>query len=103
MSVGVGIMEGEHDDRLEFPFRGTFHIKILNWRQDNNHTEGTVSITNDNDSDHKYGGRDATKIATNNTFLPHTSLYYDADNNTEYVNDNDCLLILVIKVDIHNN
>ena len=97
VSVGVDLMEGEHDDRLEFPFRGTFHIKILNWRQDSDHTQGTVSITNDNDSDHKYGGRNATLIPTNNTFLPHTSL---RTTNSEYVNDNDCLLILVDKVDI---
>ena len=109
VSVGVNIMEGEHDDRLKFPFRGTFHIKILNWRQDSNHTEGTVSITDNNDSNHGTGGRVtrghtyAPYSQTNNTFLPHTSLYYDADNNTEYVNDNDCLLILVIKVDVHNN
>ena len=103
VSVGAYMRKGEHDDRLEFPFRGTFHIKILNWRQDNNHTEGIVSISNDNDRDRKCGGRNAPKIASNNTFLPHTSLYYDAANNTEYVNDNDCLLILIIKVDIHNN
>ena len=103
VSVGVNLMKGEHDDRLEFPFRGTFHIKILNWRQDSDHTQDTVSITNDNDSNHKYGGRDPPRILYNNTFLPHTSLYYDAANNTEYVNDNDCLLILVDKVDVHNN
>ena len=100
VSVGVNMMGGEHDDRLEFPFRGTFHIKILNWRQDNNHAQGTVSITNDNDSDHKYGGRDAPLIASNNTFLPNTSLH---TTNSEYVNDNDCLLILLDKVDIYNN
>ena len=100
VSVGAYMREGEHDDRLEFPFRGTFHIKILNWRQDNNHTKGTVSITNDNDSDHKYGGRNAPMIATNNTFLPNTSL---RTTNSEYVNDNDCLLILLDKVDIYNN
>ena len=108
VSVGVSMRKGEHDDRLEFPFRGTFHIKILNWRQDSNHAQGTVSITDNNDSDHGTGGRVTTGryapyIQSNDTFLPHTSLYYDATNNTEYVNDNDCLLILVIKVDIHNN
>ena len=70
--------------------------------------QGTVSITDNNDSDHGTGGRVTTGryapyIQSNDTFLPHTSLYYDATNNTEYVNDNDCLLILVIKVDIHNN
>ena len=100
VSVGVGIMEGEHDDRLEFPFRGTFHIKILNWRQDSNHAQGTVSITNDNDRDHKYGGRNAPNIIYNTTFLPNTSL---RTTNSEYVNDNDCLLILLDKVDIYNN
>ena len=109
VSVGANMMEGEHDDRVEFPFRGTFHIKILNWRQDSNHTQDTVSITDINDSNHSIGGRvargtfSATYSQYNNTFLPHTSLYYDATNNTEYINDNDCLSILVTKVDVHNN
>ena len=109
VSVGVRMMEGEHDDRLEFPFRGTFHIKILNWRQDSDHTQDTISITDINDSNHSKGGRVARghKLAPysqyNNTFLPHTSLYYDAANNTEYVNDNDCLSILVTKVDVRKN
>ena len=90
-------------------FEENFHIKILNWRQDSNHTEGTVSITDNNDSNYSKGGRVtrgghvALYHQHNYTFLPHTSLYYNAANNTEYVNDNDCLLILVIKVDIHNN
>ena len=79
VSVGANMMEGEHDDRLEFPFRGTFHIKILNWRQDSNHTQDTISITDDNDSNHRIGGRvargtfNATNSQYNDTFLPHTS------------------------------
>ena len=51
------------------------------------------------------GGRNpqSALIPYNTTFLPHTSLYYNATTDTQYADDNDCLMIRVIKVDIHSN
>ena len=48
LSIYAYIMKGQHDDRLQWPFTGTIIIELLNWLEDKEHYERTLSIgTND--------------------------------------------------------
>lgn len=103
VSVGICMLKGEHDALLKFPFRGTFYIEIVNWRQNYNHVQGTVSITDENDRDCKAGGQVVTGTHAltakyNYTFLPHLSLYYNATTNTQYLSDSDCLILRIVRI-----
>ena len=53
VSVGVCMMKGEYDDSLTFPFRGAFTVEIINWQEDRHHIRDVISITDDNDDDHR--------------------------------------------------
>ena len=59
LSIGVLIMKGQHDDRLQWPFTGTIIIELLNWLEDKGHYKGTLSFgTNGNRvTKGKYGNR----------------------------------------------
>ena len=48
VSLGVCLMKGEHDQYLQWPFKGDISIQMLNWREDNQHKE-TIIPFNDND------------------------------------------------------
>ena len=105
IGVGIQMMKGEYDEALMFPFRGTFTFEIMNWQKDKNHVQDAVSITDDNDSHCKAGGRvtvgeHAAVAKYISNVLPHTSLPYNSITNAEYLNDNDCIKIRVVKVKI---
>ena len=105
VSVGVGMMRGDHDDSLTFPFRGVFYIQILNWKEDKNHAIDTISFTNENDKGPIAGARVSTREYAlynkyKSTFLPHKLLGYNATINTQYVDDDDCMKLRIIKVDM---
>ena len=106
VSVGVQMMKGEYDDTLTFPFRGVFAVEIINWLQDQHHTRRTIHITDDIDSYHRVGGRVTTTtyapIAQFVNILPHSSLSYDPTTNTQYLDDDDCMRIRIVKVDVHS-
>ena len=49
LSIFAHIMNGLHDDRLQWPFTGTIIIELLNWLEDKGHYKMTISIgMNDN-------------------------------------------------------
>ena len=43
ISVGVCLMKGDNDDRLEWPFRESVDIKLLNWTEERRTTYSTPS------------------------------------------------------------
>ena len=105
VSVGVNMMKGEYDDSLTFPFRGAFTIEIINWQEDRHHIRDVISITDDNDGDHRVGGQvtvgDYAPLPMYNwKMLPHTYLGYNPTTNTQYLDDDDFMRIRV--VDVHN-
>ena len=104
VSVGVGIMRGDHDDSLTFPFRGVFYVMILNWREDRNHVIDVISFTDENDRGPIAGARVTKRDYAlynkyKSTFLPHSLLGYNTAINTQYIDDDDCMKLKVIKVD----
>ena len=80
LTVGVTMMKGEYDDSLTFPFRGVFTVEVINWLQDEQHIQGTISISDDNDSDHRVGGCATTTYAPFALYavtISHSSLPYN--------------------------
>ena len=105
VSVGARMMKGEYDESLTFPFRGVFTVEIINWLQDQHHIQHTIRITDDTDDDHRAGGQVTTyaPIAMSiDKVLPHSSLPYNPTTNTQYLDDDDCMRIRVVRVDVHS-
>ena len=102
LSVGVRLMKGEYDENLKWPLNSEITIQLQNWREDKGHVETII--------DHYNAPiEDRTKLVDRETaqnsmiqgkFIPHSSLPYNADNNTEYLH-NDTLCFRVSKVIIH--
>ncbi len=99
VSVWVYLMRGEYDDQLEFPFKGTIKIELLNQLEDENHH--CESFTHD-------GTRNSSKRVTDRerssngsgvpAFIPHGDLGFNATKNCQYLKD-DCL-VFRISVDV---
>ena len=103
VSIGVGMMKGEYDDSLIFPFRGVFTVEIINWQKDTHHIKCTILYTKNRDDD--IGDRILLEgYAPVHLYipdvLPYTSLPYNPTTNTQYLDDDDCMRIRVLKVEI---
>ena len=104
VSVYVYLMKGENDDVLTWPFKCDITIRLLNWREDKGHEEGIVDFNDGDDIEcHKRvleGDRAADGLGYSK-FIPHSDLYYNITNNTEYIN-NDILCFLISKVIVYS-
>ena len=103
VSVYVYLMKGENDDILTWPFNCDITIQLLNWREDSGHVEDTVSHYN---APIENRTRVTQEDRANNgwgyhQFIPHSDLYYNITNNTEYIN-NDILCFVVSKVIVYS-
>ena len=102
LSVGVGLMRGEKDETLKWPLNSEITIQLLNWREDKGHVEVIIDHYNVPIADRTrvVDGETAQNAIIRGEFIPHSSLPYNADNNTEYL-QNDTLCFRVSKVIIH--
>ena len=102
LSVGVRLMMGENDEILEWPLNSEISIQLLNWREDKEHVETIIDHFNTLTQyrTRVMDGQTAPGGLTQGQFIPHSSLTYNADNNTEYL-CNDTLCFRVSKVIIH--
>ena len=106
VSVYVRLMKGEYDNDLEWPFEGDVAIELLNWRADKNHLLTTVGLNRH--SDHNGGcnsriteGEYAPSRLGTHCFISHSSLPYNPDTNTEYLQDG-CFRLRVVDVAIYS-
>ena len=100
------LRKGEYDNDLGWPFEGDFAIELLNWRADKNHLLATVDFSRRSDPNGSYTSRVYKKEYTPNGlgtshFIIHSSLLYDTDTNTEYLQD-DCLRLRVVDVAVYS-
>ena len=95
VGVYLNLMPGPNDDTLQFPMRGDFTITLLNQIEDRNHDEGVFTACEDSDDvfSSKYKV-DSTGWGTPK-FIPHPSLSFNRDNNTQYLKD--CTLYFRVK------
>ena len=107
ISIFASLMRGDYDNNLQWPFEGDIVIELLNWRENNNHYRGnTIELNKYNNPDGsgisrvtqgKYAPSKRGKIF----FISHSSLLYNPDTNTEYLQD-DCLRLRVVDVTIYS-
>ena len=82
------LLEGDHDEKLEWPAKFNLTIELLNWRENKEHRKGTIT-----------GPINKTYyevIEGSGLSIPYSSLRYNPLNNTEYLQD-DCLRLRVLK------
>ena len=107
ISIGANLMKGDYDNNLQWPFEGDVVIELLNWREDNDHYRGnTISVNRNYDLDGSITGRVtereyAPKAWGRPCFISYSSLLYNPDTNTEYLQD-DCLRLRVVDVAIYS-
>ena len=103
VSIFTCIMQGQFDDYLQWPFRGTITIQLLNQTEDKNHVELIVDYSEVVDP--IYNERVTGSISTRSNgqgfpkFIPHGSLGYNAAQNTQYLR-NDTLRFQILKITI---
>ena len=102
VGVSVRLMKGENDKSLKWPFNSEITLHLLNWREEKEHVEKTI---NHYMGEIKYRSRVTQgDIATIGLgiphFISHSDLEYNANYNTEYIN-NDKLCFVISKIIIH--
>ena len=107
ISISVFLMRGDYDNILQWPFEGDIVVELLNWKEDNHHQRGnTIDFSKCSDPDGSRTSR-VTKeeyapvSRSNNRFVSHSSLVFDPDTNTEYLQD-DCLRLRVVDVAVYS-
>ena len=101
ISIFLYLMRGDYDNSLRWPFEGDIAVELLNWREDNHHCRGdTITLNRHNDPDGSITGRVINKeyapaVRGIICFISHSSLLYNPDTNTEYLQD-DCLRVRVV-------
>ena len=107
ISIYAYLMKGDYDNNLQWPFEGDVVIELLNWREDNHHYRGdTISFKKPNDSEgsitsHVVDDELLTTKFQGLDFISHSSLLYNPDTNTEYL-QNDCLRLRVVDVAVYS-
>ena len=108
ISIYASLMKGDYDNNLQWPFEGDIVIELLNWRENNNHYNcgDTIDLNKHNDSDGSTTsrvteGEYARKVWGILRFISHSSLLYNPDTNTEYLQD-DCLRLRVVDVTVYS-
>ena len=107
ISISASLMKGDYDNNLQWPFGGDIVVELLNWRENNNHYCGdTICLDKNYDSD----GRSTSRVTegeyalarlVKSFFITHSSLFYNPDTNTEYLQD-DCLRLRVVDVAVYS-
>ena len=106
VSVFVYLMKVEYGNELVWPFEGSVVIELLNWRTDKNHLLTTVVFNRCTDHNGSCTSRVYKKEYAPHgfgkpRFISHSSLLYNPDTNTEYLQD-DCLRLRVVDVVIYS-
>ena len=85
VSVYARLMEGEHNDKLEWPFEGWMKFELLNQKKDDDHYHK------------KFVFNGQTNTVGFTEFISHADLSYNPTTNTEYLQD-DCLRLRVATI-----
>ena len=114
VSIYAHLVKGENDSQLSFPFRGRLVVQIINCIEDKHHAQIPIDINDTTDPNGKTGARVKTLSLDNlingrsynglgfPNFLRHDYLGFNEDSNTQYVNNDDELMIRVEKVDVYS-
>ena len=107
ISIFANLMRGDYDNNLQWPFEGDIVFDLLNWREDSHHCHGdTIHLNKHKDPDGSISnrvtdGEHASKALGIILFISHSSLLYNPDTNTEYLQD-DRLRLRVVDVVVYS-
>ena len=107
ISIFVSLMRGDYDNGLQWPFEGDIVVELLNWRDDCRHNRGgTIDLNKLNNPDGSITsrvteGEYARSARGAKSFISHSSLLYNPDTNTEYLQD-DCLRLRVVDIAVYS-
>lgn len=102
ISIFLYLVQGEYDDELEWPFRGSITVQLLNQRSDRGHHQKTIKFTDETPPTVSSRVKDAEMAKEGNgptQFISHSDLSYNPERDTEYVRD-DCIRIRVSNISI---
>ena len=98
VSVFVGLLKGEHDDQLGWPLELDVAIELLNWREDKEHYDRTMTMN----SEYYRVTKNGIKMSPASLhFIHHSLLTYNSFTNTEYLQNNS-LRLRVSTATIHS-
>ena len=104
LSCYVYLMRGNHDNQLEWPFRGTVHVELLNQLEDNHHHAEKITFSSSETKNYntqvKRGFTGVTGLGRSR-FIHQCELSRSDTMNRQYLKD-DCLYIRVSKVEVHS-
>ena len=91
VSIFVGLLTGERNDQLVWPLEVDVIIKLLNWKDDKDHYERSMTMN----SEYYRVTKDGIKMSSGGMqFIHHSLLCFDSSTNTEYLQNN-CLRLRV--------
>lgn len=102
ISVFLYLVRGEFDENLDWPFRGSITIQLLNQRSDRQHYQKVIRFTEDTPAAVCNRVVDAEMAKEGNgptQFISQSDLTYNQDKDTEYVRD-DCLKVRVSSISL---
>ena len=91
VSAFVNLMQGDNDDNLKWPFKGTIKVSLLNQLEDGQHLTREPWSPNDDVPEHSSGRATKGERAAGwgyAVFIPHQDLKYCGDKNCQYLKDN---------------
>ena len=94
VSVYVHILEGSNDSKLKWPFIGSVKIELLNQLEDDNHHIKTVPFKMEQN---KQVGSSLGYC----WFIPHSELYHNPSNSTQYLKDDTLYFRVSVKAPDH--
>ena len=100
VSVFAGLMKGDNDDSLTWPFTGSVTFELLNQLEDkNHHTFTTGPFPADGVSSKRVvEGERATNGWGKRQFIPHTKLDHNPGKNCQYLKDD--TVVFRVSVDV---
>lgn len=102
VSVYINLMQGEFDDHLRWPFRGSITVQLSNQRKNEGAFEEVIRFSHGSPREaagRVHSGEVAASGLGITKFISHAQLGYVAAKNIEYLK-NDCLHFCISKVDV---
>ncbi len=87
VAVYIQLMPGPNGDTLQFPMRGKFTVTLLNQIEDHNHYEHVLAFDERKDDTLNRKYKDDESGRGYHEFIPHSSLPFNRDTNTQYFKD----------------
>ena len=93
VAVGVYSLEGDHDATLKFPVKFTITLQLLNQHRNQDHYTRDIQC----EVTREMIGSVYSYIGADSTFIPHATLEWNRDKQTQYLKD-DCLKFRITKI-----